>query len=104
MSRLGRLCGKAEDSNRANSESNQNFTHGGFLPNDSCVPSLTATQSYTLFMTLVLAGRGLRLSVAIPPGVLGMGLPKPRPLAGHTDLVVAFLQPRVDNMPYIWCE
>ena len=58
MSRLGRLCGKAEDSNRANSESNQNFSHGGFLLNDSCVPCLTATQFYTLSMTLVFARYG----------------------------------------------
>ena len=55
MSRLGRLWSKTENSNRANSESNQNFTHGGFLPNDSCVPCLTATLVYTLFMTLVFA-------------------------------------------------
>jgi hypothetical protein len=42
------LWSKAEGSNRANSNSNQNFTHGGLLPNDGCVPSLTATQFYTL--------------------------------------------------------
>jgi hypothetical protein len=30
MSRLGRLRNKAEGSNRGNSNSNQNFTHGFF--------------------------------------------------------------------------
>jgi hypothetical protein len=46
MSRLGRLWSKAEGSNRANSNSNQNFIHGGF--SDGYVPCLTATQFYTL--------------------------------------------------------
>src|SRR5262249_59847513 len=48
MSRLGRLWSKAEGSNRTNSNRNQNFTHGGLLPNDGCVPSLAATQ-FTLY-------------------------------------------------------
>ena len=48
MSRLGRVWSKAEGSNRPDSNSNQNFTHGDVLPNDCCVPSLTATQFYTL--------------------------------------------------------
>ena len=37
MSRLGGVWSKAESSNRANSNSNQNFSHGGLLPNDDAL-------------------------------------------------------------------
>jgi hypothetical protein len=63
MSRFGRLWSKAEGSNRANSNSNQNFTHGDLLPNDGCVPFLTATQFYTLLPRVAWV-RGLRLSAS----------------------------------------
>jgi hypothetical protein len=53
MSRLGRLGSKTEGSNRANSNSNQNFTHGGPLPKEGLRAVSNRQQFYTLLLPVV---------------------------------------------------